>query len=208
MIMIVQVLALMEHPLRIMVWMAQVRPSLKVVYIEHLESLKIILCVVEHQALCYRNFIYYLYFKKTQGPTTVEQHLKLVFDYKHNCSFVSVVLLSNCGMGGLKNVPFLSAAFGISSDFMYCCRRFEQIDGLTCQMTSAVWSSYIVGVFGMISKSQSEPVNRPVDPNGVSIFYLLGFFGSSCEKYEVKFHLRCEYSASSQMLGEQDVSLF
>lgn len=78
-------------------------------------------------------------------------------------------------MEGLKHDPFLFVAVGISSDFMYCCHRFEQIDGPTCQKTSVVWSSYIVGVFGMISKLQSQPVNRPVEPYGFNIDLLVRF---------------------------------
>jgi hypothetical protein len=46
----------------------------------------------------------------------------------------------------VKSVSFRCFAVGIFSDIMYCYRRFEQIDGLTCQMTSAVWSSYSVEI--------------------------------------------------------------
>lgn len=71
------------------------------------------------------------------------------------------------------STTFEACAVGISSDFISYCHRFEQIDGLTLQRTSVVWSSFIVEVFGMISKSLLQHANRPVDPTGVNSFYIL-----------------------------------
>jgi len=68
----------------------------------------------------------------------------------------------NCVVGGLLKVLFLSSSVGISSDCICCCRRFERSNG----KASTIWSSYIVGVLGVMSKLLPRHASRPVDPTG------------------------------------------
>jgi hypothetical protein len=63
---------------------------------------------------------------------------------------------------------------------LICLHRVQFQSRSTCRFLGqfGLWYFYaIVGAFGMISKLQLEPANRPIDPNGISMFYLLVCFG-------------------------------
>lgn len=125
-----QVLALMEHPLRITVWMAQVN----------------VVCV-----FCFV-LVYLLYLNKrctwiilVLYDTQLSHEVTLLYERMVSMWW----FMKDPNYRNLYILTVLSSVAGTCIGF-YC--RFEQEDGFHCQTTSIVWSSFIVQAFGMISK--------------------------------------------------------